>query len=481
MPKSSKLFISTAIPYPNAEPHLGFGLEITQADVLARYYREKGDKDVFFLTGTDENSLKNVLAAEKSGLATREFVDRISPKFKRLKDILNLSFDDFIRTTEKRHVDGVEKLWEACKADIYKKKYRGLYCVGCETFYLPKDLPGGLCPEHKVKPEAVEEENYFFRLSKYEKWLYRLVASGKVEVIPEKRKNEVLSFIKHGLEDFSISRSAERAKGWGIKAPGDPSQVIWVWFDALANYITALGYAKNASRFRDFWQNNKNIIHLIGKGVSRFHAVYWPAMLKSAGLNLPKKILVHGYITVGGEKMSKSLGNFISPNEVVEKYGAEPVRYYLLREIPSGEDGDFSDSRFRERYNADLANGLGNFVSRVSALAKKFGSYEIIPRRLESNVKLEVKRAGRLVDVKIGAFRLNEALAAVWDLVFFGDRYINRHKVWATEKPDEQIRQISNLIFVLDNIAGLLTPFLPETSRKIRKNFPKPQRLFPRL
>ena len=363
---NKKFYITTAIDYVNGLPHIGHALEKIQTDVVARYHRSLGE-NVLFLTGTDENSLKNVQAAEKEGITVQELVDRNSQVFYNLKDVLNLSFDDFIRTTEKRHIEGVEKLWKACQKDIYKKTYEGLYCVGCEAFYKESELVNGLCPEHKKAPELVKEENYFFKLSKYQNQLKELIEKNEFKIIPETRKNEVLSFINSGLEDICISRSKERAHGWGIPVPKDPNQIVWVWFDALANYITAVGYDLDEKMFQDLWPAD---IHFVGKGILRFHAVYWPAMLLSAGLALPKSIFVHGYITVDGGKMSKSIGNVINPIELVKKYGTEPVRYFLLREMPPTQDGDFTYEKFEDRYTADLARGLGNLVARVIALAQ---------------------------------------------------------------------------------------------------------------
>ena len=364
---NKKFYITTAIPYVNAAPHVGFALELVQADALARYHRQKGE-DVYFLTGSDENSLKNVQTAEKQNISPQELVDQNSKKFEELKEVLNLSFDDFIRTTEKRHIQSTQKFWLACKKeDIYKKKYKGLYCIGCEAFYTDKDLIDGKCPEHHQKPEVIEEENYFFKLSKYQDFLKDIIIKNKLKIVPETRKNEVLAFIERGLQDFSISRSNKRACNWGISVPNDESQKIYVWFDALVNYLTGLNWQNNDKLFKKYWPAN---VHVIGKGISRFHAIYWPAMLKSAGFDFPKEIFVHGYITINGKKISKSLGNTIDPQKIVEKYGTDTIRYYLLKEIPAYGDGDFSESRLKEIYNADLANGLGNLVARVAKLCQ---------------------------------------------------------------------------------------------------------------
>jgi len=470
--KKNKFFISTAIDYVNASPHLGHALEKIQADVVARYRRLFGN-EVFFLTGTDENSLKNVQAAKKENVSVEKLVEKNSKKFHELKDILNLSFDDFIRTTEKRHVEGAQKLWSACKKDIYKKTYSGLYCVGCEEFYKEKELINGFCPEHKVKPEIVKEENYFFRLSKYQNELKKIYQADKIEIIPQSRKNEVLSFINSGLEDICISRSAERAQGWGINVPGDPGQKIWVWFDALSNYLNALDYSKNGPKFKKYWPAD---LHVIGKGILRFHAVYWPAILLSAGLSLPKKIFVHGYLTSGGQKMSKSLGNVVDPVELVKKYGTDPVRYFLLREIPSTEDGDFTYEKFEQRYNSDLAKGLGNLVSRIITLAGRTSFIPDTGDKFGKELKTEEKYKKSLEE-----FKFSEVLAAIWELISFCDKYIEKERPW--EESGKQKEIIGDLLFAVNKIAELLEPFLPETSKKILEQLKtrKSKSLFPRI
>ena len=484
-----KVFISTAIDYVNGAPHIGHALEKIQADVLARYHRTKGD-DVFFLSGTDENSLKNVQSAEKAGISTNELVEQNFQKFYAMKKALNLSFDDFIRTTEKRHFLGAQKLWQACEKDIYKKKYSGLYCVGCEEFYKKEDLTeDGLCPEHKTKPELVEEENYFFNLTKYTERIKTAIETDELKIIPETRKNEFLSFINSGLQDFCISRSAERAKGWGIDVPGDGDQKIWVWFDALANYITALGYgSKEESKFQKFWQGEATRLHAIGKGVTRFHVIYWPAMLLSAGLKLPTAIFSHGYITVSGQKMSKSIGNVVDPFSLVEKYGTDAVRYFLLREIPALGDGDFTFEKFKKRYNSDLASGLGNLFSRTLTMIEKAGlnkDFKISPNEYTQKEVEIIKK-----DYHDNFINLNETLAEVWKLISSSDKYIEEKKPWALIDEKEQKEIFSNLLYVLKNIAEMISPFLPETGEKMLfglnekngiYNPKKGESLFPRI
>ena len=470
---SKKFYLTTAIPYVNALPHLGFALELVQADAIARYHRFKGD-DVFFLTGSDENSLKNVRAAEKEGIETKELVERNAKIFYGLKDVLNLSFNDFIRTTEERHIKGAQKLWLACQKDIYKKNYAGLYCGECETFYLSKELENGLCPEHKIKPEYIEEENYFFALSKYQKQLEDLIKSDKLKIIPETRKNEVLSFIKQGLDDFSISRSKERAHNWGIPVPGDSSQIIYVWFDALSNYINALGYADNKKLFKDFWQTNDNIFHVIGKGIIKFHAIYWPAMLMSAGLNLPKTIFVHGYLTIDGVKISKSFGSALSPSTVVKKYGAEAVRYFLLREIPATADGDFSYQKFEERYKADLANGLGNLVSRIAVMIQKyFKSVLNLDRSDKEEIKRIIAPYKPFDQLEKDAYHFHINLAKLWEIVNNLDKYLQENKPFEVVKTDKEKTEkiLATAALGLLSFSQRLLPFLPETAGKIFERF----------
>jgi len=495
MPKK-KFFITTAIDYVNASPHAGHALEKIQADVIARYHRILGE-DVFFLTGTDENSLKNVRAAEKEGISVKKLVDKYAKKFYQLKTALNLTFDDFIRTTEERHTKGAQKLWIACQKDIYKKTYRGLYCVGCEAFYKENELENGLCPEHQKRPELIEEENYFFRLSKYQERLKKIIEKDKVQIIPKSRENEVLSFINSGFEDICISRSAERGRGWGILVPGDPTQILWTWFDALSDYINAVGYPDNPKKFKKWWPAN---LHIVGKGIIRFHAVYWIAMLLSAKLALPKTIFVHGYLTSAGQKMSKSLRNVIDPFELVKKYGVDSIRYFLLREASPFEDLDFTYEKFEKRYNADLAAGLGNLVARVITLAKSFKFQFSISNQFSNSESANWRMKGKkrfisspsnfqkIVDKTrkkykraLDEFKFNEALISIWELISFCDRYIEKERPWEESKNQKKV--ISNLLFAIGEIAKLLEPFLPETSEKIidQLKTKKSKPLFPKI
>lgn len=460
-------FISTSIPYVNAAPHIGHALEFVEADAIARHWRLQGG-DVFFLTGTDDNALKNVQAAESTGVQPQAWVDEHAKIFQELCHDLNISNDDFIRTSrDERHARGAQKLWSACdQKDIYKKKYSGLYCVGCEEFKKESDLERGECQEHPGKKvEIIEEDNYFFKLSKYGHELESLIESDALQIIPETRKNEILQFIRGGLEDFSISRSYARAKGWGVSVPGDATQMMYVWFDALSNYINALGYADNSAAFTKYWVKGDEVLHCIGKGITRFHGVYWPAMLLSAKIPLPKKIFVHGYLTVDGQKMSKTIGNVVDPRSVIKKFGVDALRHYLLRECSPFEDGDYSEAKLIGRYNADLANGLGNLVSRVTTIAAKHGLINlIIGEDIEQSVDQKIEEVRKKVREAMEKFQLNEATASIWELVAFADKYVNDKKPWA-EKDNR--KTVVNAIVVIDNIAALLTPFLPETAEKI--------------
>lgn len=460
-----KFYITTAIPYVNAAPHVGHALEFVQGDAIARFHKLIGDSTAF-LSGADENALKIVQAAQNAGLTPQKLADKNSGIFQKLAKVLDVDFDYFQRGTDKkRHFTASQKLWELCNAgDIFKKTYEGLYCVGCESFYTKGELTkDGLCPEHLKKPESVREENYFFKLSKYQNQLLNLIQTGKLNIIPDFRKNEVVSFIKQGLEDFSISRSIERAKGWGVPVPNDPKQIIYVWFDALNIYQSGIGFGWNEKNYNKWWPAD---VHLIGKGIIRFHAVYWPAILLSAGLKLPKTILVHGYITTDGQKMSKSLGNVIDPFAIVRKYGVDPIRYYLLREIPTCDDGDFSENRFKELYNADLANTLGNLISRVAKIASNtaFG-YK------NQNSFKQVIEKNPDYNKAISAYDLSGALTYVLRKTTQVNLYIDTQKPWQLppgEKLNIVLKHCSNEIC---EIALLLIPFTPKTSENILNQF----------
>jgi methionyl-tRNA synthetase len=457
----NKYYITTAIPYPNGKPHLGFGFEVIIADVIARYHRLIGD-NVHMLAGTDEHGLKVFQSAQKEGLTFQEYVDKNSQEFIDLKEVVNFSYDDFIRTTDqKKHWPGSLKLWEEClkAGKIYKKTYTGLYCVGCEEFKQEKDLVNGECPEHKKAPEKVEEENYFFKLTDFADQIKEKIESGEINIYPESRKNEVLGLLKQGCEDFSVSRPSSRIP-WGVPVPNDESQTMYVWFDALANYITAIGYGQNEEEFNKWWPAD---LHVIGKGISRFHAIFWPAMLLTANLPLYKNLLIHGYVNIGGEKISKSLGNVISPQDVLEKYGEtarDPLRYFLLRYITIAEDGNFSYEEFERSYNGELANGLGNLVARVAALAQK---NNLTAPEKELSLFSEVEGA-------INSFKLNEAVNFIWSKISEADKKINEEKPWELE--GEKAKEVlTDLVQKIQQIAYNLQPFLPETAEKILNQY----------
>ncbi len=472
---TKKFYITTSIPYTNAPPHIGHVFEFIQADALARYHRSLG-QDVYFLTGTDEHGLKTKKEAELVGKTPEVFSDEMSQKFKDLKSILNLSNDDFIRTTDKaRHWPAVKKLWEAMdkNGDFYKKKYKGFYCPGCEAFKTEKEIIDGKCQIHKTPVEIVEEENYFFRLSKYLPEIKKLLSNNKIKIIPESKKNEVLHMIEDRLEDVSFSRAKE--KYWGIPVPGDESQIMYVWGDALTSYISAIGYADDQKKFTKYWPAD---IHCIGKDIVKFHALYWPAMLLSAGLKLPKSIFVHGFINVDGQKMSKSLGNVVDPVALVKKYGVDAVKYYLLREIPSTEDGDFSYEKFEQRYNSDLAGGIGNLLARTIALTKK---PNFALKKPSAKIKKEIKNVDKDCKKHLEEFKFNESLKSIWELIAFCDKYINEEKPWEGKENFSQV--VGDILFALNEIAELLAPFLPQTSEKIKKAVEarKSEPLFPRI
>ncbi len=471
-----KIYITTAIPYVNAAPHVGHALEFVQADTIARFFRNLCD-EVALLSGGDQNALKKLQASEDASEDVQKFVDKHTELFRQLADKLNVQFDFFQKGSDKvHHYPSSQKLWELCEkaGDIYKKSYKGLYCVGCEMFYAPDELDSnGECFNHPGKKLAeVEEENYFFRLSKYKDKIIKLIKSGEYEIVPNTKKNEMLSFLSGELQDISISRSNERAKNWGVPVPGDSSQRMYVWFDALNIYQSGIGFGWDNNLYNKWWPAD---VHIIGKDIVRFHAIYWPAFLLSAGLKLPKRLFVHGFFTIDGQKMSKSLGNVIDPFDLVEKYGVEAIRFYLLREIPAWGDGDFSISRFRDLYNGELANGLGNLVARVARLASDT-SLSLPPKKNFAFKKVVLEN--------LKNFRFDHALIGLWEEISALDKRINDEKPWTLEGAELK-KSITPIAQQIREIAFNLGPFLPETSQKILDQFTgrvtaeKP--LFPRI
>ena len=486
-------YITTSIPYVNARPHLGHALEFVQADTLARHRRQRS-QDVRFLTGTDENALKNVRAAEAEGVLTAELVARNSAWFAALREPLELSFDDFIRTSvDPRHRDGVERLWRACAAsgDLYERSYEGLYCVGCEQFLQPAELIAGRCPEHLVAPEPVAERNWFFRLSRYGDRLAELIDSGTLRIEPGPRRNEVRAQIAAGLEDVSISRSAERAGGWGIPVPGDPSQVIYVWWDALCNYVTALDYASDNPAYERWWAGSEARVHVIGKGITRFHALYWPALLLSAGVPLPTDLFVHDYLTIDGQKISKTLGNTVDPSDLVRRFGVDAVRWWLLREPPRVGDADFTIGRLWQRHDTELSNELGNLVNRTVGLVHRYRSGRA--PRAYAQTSLDAARQGvdAAVDAALDDFDFRRALDGIWAIVTEGNRYVEATRPWELAKAglDEDADIVlAALVRACRDVARHLAPFLPSASARLREQLggegtdvPLARALFPRL
>ncbi|MGD0062269.1 MAG: methionine--tRNA ligase [Streptosporangiaceae bacterium] len=514
-------YITTTIPYVNARPHIGFALELVQADVLARAGRGRGES-VRFQTGTDDNSLKNVLAAQAAGVPVRDFVDRNADAFVALAQSLSLTVDDVIRTSrDPRHRPGVERFWRACAqaGDLYRQRYEGLYCTGCEQFYQPAELRGGRCPEHDTVPAPVSEENWFFRLSRYAAPLREAITTGQLRIEPAGRRHEVLAFLDSGLADFSVSRPAARAGGWGLPVPGDDSQVIYVWFDALCNYVTALGYgAGSSAEYRRFWAGEGRRLHLLGKGVLRFHAVYWPAMLLSSGQPLPTDIYVHDYLTTDGRKISKSSGPAESdPAALAAAYGTDAVRWWLLREVPRVGDADFTVERLIARADDELANGLGNLVNRVVAMIHRYRDGFAGPGGagpggagpdgagpgLAGGEDLDTacRQVGARVRAALEDFDFRRATAAVTSIADEANRLVNRVRPWelaqaerdggslavaSGERLDAALRVLLEACQVLGRE---LSPFLPDAAARITAQcapggdgrLPRPSPVFRRL
>ncbi|WP_412542555.1 methionine--tRNA ligase [Longispora sp. K20-0274] len=528
------IFLTTTIPYVNAAPHLGFALEAVWADVLARHHRRRGD-DVRLLTGTDDNSLKNVLAAEVLGVPVRQFVDRNAAAFAALRAPLDLSHDDFLRTSaDPRHRAGVERLWRDCAHDLYRARYEGLYCVGCEHYVTDA------CPEHPGPPQRIVEDNWFFRLSRYTEPVRDAILSGRLRIEPAARRNEVLAFLDGGLRDLSVSRSTDRARGWGIGVPGDPDQVVYVWWDALGNYVSSLDYGTAGPAYDRWWAGADRRVHLVGKGVLRFHAVYWPALLLSAGLPLPTEILVHDYLTVDGEKISKSAGTGVDPVSLAARYGTDAVRWWLLREVPRVGDTDFTEARLLARANGDLAGGVGNLVHRVTTLARQHGwtPTALAPgaaRRDGGRTTPTGGPAGRaggatgwsvdaagpavapvgrglaggpdgpvgdpaallaacrdapgLVDAALADADFRRAVGAVWTIVEEANRYLEQTRPWELARAGHPVGGILAVLLAACRALGTeLAPFVPATAARVLAGctpvdgrLPAPTPVFPRL
>jgi methionyl-tRNA synthetase len=459
----SKFYIATAIPYVNARPHLGHAILHTYADALARYHRQQGD-EVLYSAGTDEHGGKIAESAAKLGQTPQQLVDEISKSFSDGLVKLGITNDSFIRTTDPRHEKIAALIWKNLSKDIYKNSYIGMYCVGCEEFKTDAHVKEteGKCPLHNREYEKVEEENYFFRLSNYTDRIKEAIESGEFRILPKSRRNEIMGVLNEGLEDISISRSAEKIS-WGIPVPGDSTQVMYVWFEALMNYITVLGYP-DSDYFKKFWPAD---VQVIGKDILRFHAAIWPAMLLGLELPLPKILYVHGFITSDGKKMSKTLGNVVDPLDVIEKYGLDAFRYYIFRYGPSSEDVDFTWDKFENSYNNELANELGNAVQRVAAMIMKY----------QEGVIGELPEASHDVGQyheAIADCRFDKALEAVWEQVRGVNQYIEEEKPWSIAKENDEVHLqevLADSVASLLEIADLLTPFLPDTSKKIQEMF----------
>lgn len=471
----NKILITTPIYYVNDKPHWGHAYTTVAADVLTRFFRAQGN-EVFFLTGIDEHGAKVAESAEKLGKNPKTLCDENSEAYKFAWQKLGIAYDHFIRTTDKIHEERVVEFLKALKDKnaVYEKEYEGLYCVGCEKFLTEKDLVDNKCPDHKTEPKKIAEKNYFFKLTEYLDKIEKLVSKDELLIQPETAKKEVLGLFKQGLEDFSISRQKEKVK-WGIDLPFSENQTVYVWVDALLNYYTGNG----TKEFDAYWEKGE-VVHILGKDILKFHAIFWPAMLLAAGKNIPKREFIHGFFTIDGQKMSKTLGNVIDSNEIVDKFGVDATRYLLLSQFPFGQDGDVKKEKFIERYNSDLANGLGNLVARVSTLANK---HNVKDGKSEKEIGKRIKGIKETYDKDMQGFRLFEALEEVWKLIGFCDKYIEENKPWQIAEKKKLEIVLSNLLYCLSEIADLIAPFLPETSEKIKNQLKigKSEILFPRI
>lgn len=460
-------FITTPIYYPNDVPHIGHAYDAVATDVIARYHRLRGD-EVFHLTGTDEHGLKLQRAAEAAGMTPSAWVDGMEPRWREVWSRLDIAYDDYIRTTEPRHRAAVQKLLQAVRDngrdDIYLGSYEGLYCVPCEAYYVEDDLRDGACPIHDRPVEQMREENYFFRLSAYRDWLLDRYESDPEAIQPVARRNEILSLLRGGLQDFSISRSSFT---WGVPIPWDPAHVTYVWFDALTNYATAAGYADDPDRFARTWPAD---VHMIGKDILRFHAVYWPAMLRAAGIEPPRQVWAHGFLTVGGQKMSKTNATGIHPFELLDHFGVDSYRYYFMREIAFGQDGNFSWESMVDRHNADLANGLGNLASRVLAmLATSFdGAVPTPAGGPDGGMPALVEDVGRRYGAHLDHVEITQAVAAAWELVDRANGYLVETAPWKLAKEPGREDDLASVLYTaaetLRVLAVLASPVMPRAA-----------------
>jgi|CXWL01.1.fsa_nt_gi methionyl-tRNA synthetase len=470
MPKTFSL--TTAIAYVNGPPHIGHALEFIEADCIARYHRMMG-AEVYFLTGTDEHGSKIVQTAEKEGIPVRELVDKNAEKFKQMMNQFQISYDQFIRTADQEaHWPSVEKIWKKMveKGDIYLGEYKGLYCVGCEEFKIAKDVPNNECPNHPGKKlETIEQKNYFFKLSKYSQEIGKILKSKQVKIVPEFRGNEIIAMCESGFEDVSFSRPKEQLS-WGVPVPGDPEQTMYVWCDALTNYISALDYANEGPLYKKFWPTD---CHIIGKDILRFHAGVWLGMLLSAEVPLPKTELVHGWIHYDGERMSKSLGNVVDPVELANKYGVDATRYFLLAEIPVGQDGNFSYELFENKINADLANNLGNFANRVLSMIERYCAGNVPGKK--GSLPSELEDFWEDYHAAFTEYDHQKAAQVMIQMVNWGNKLIADEKPWDIAKDetrkDELEAALRKYLKILLHACFMLSPFCPEKAQQIAKSF----------
>lgn len=464
----SKFYVATSIVYVNDKPHLGFAMELIQGDCIARFQRLEG-KDVFFLTGTDMHGVKIYQKAKEFKMSPLKFAKQNTELYIKLCQQLNISYNDFITTEDTRHKNTVQEIWTKLykKNDLYLKKYKGLYCVGCESFKQKSELKNGECIFHKGKKlQEVEEENYFFKLSKYKDIIKEKILTGEFNITPQYRANEIINILDSNLSDISFSR-LKTSLPWGIDVPNNPEHVIYVWCDALANYISGVGYHDDPKKFEKYWPTDLNIV---GKDISKFHAIIWIAMLLSLELALPKRLYIHEFITNNGQKMSKSLGNVISPNEIIEKFGTDALRFFLLKETYRSQDTDFTWSRFRDLYESHLVNGLGNLIHRVFIMVGRYCRGKIPKGDLEPQIKDMLISVWRDYKNSMNNIDFREAIENIMSLVFFANKYIADNQPWTLIKKDNKKFEIimRNVLEMIAHISVLISPFIPETSRKIR-------------
>lgn len=466
-------FITTPIYYVNDRPHIGHAYTTVAADVLARWHKQRGE-EVFFLTGTDEHGAKVAESAKKAGKTPKDFCDENSRLFRFAFDQLNISYDYFIRTTDDRHEKSVAKFMQKLydQEDIYESMYEGLYCTGCENFLTEKELVDGKCPDHLKVPEKISEKNYFFKLTKYLPQVKKMIENDEILIMPKDKKKEALGLFKQDLSDFSVSRENVQ---WGIPLPFDKKQVTYVWVEALQNYISAIGYGDDRENFEKWWQNP---FHIMAKDILKFHCIYWPALLLAVGEKTPKQVFLHGFFSINGQKMSKSIGNVIDPNDLVAKYGSDATRYLLLSQFPFGQDGDIKQEKFDEQFNADLANGLGNIVSRVANLIE------------QSETKIKPTGSDELfnnISNDISELRFHDAIKKIFEVISDLNGELQKVKPWEMSKSDVVRGEFLNKIASeLLSVSKAIMPFMPETARQIEERFSKDTitkgtPLFPRI